>query len=258
MAISKFDLRSYESILGSGKEKSEKLLFMVNTAEAAERYEDMCKLMRMLIVHREQQGEPLTVQERNFFSVAFKNTIGSRRASWRTLQAEDQANSSSLLHEYKKTLEDELENICKDVLSLLKEYLIVEADSGNSGQEAQVFYNKMAGDYYRYLAECIPNDENENSAITYYEKAFKIAADTLNPTHPIRLGLALNYSVCMYEIKKDRKVACTLAKAAFDDAIEKLDKLEESDYKDSTLIMQLLRDNLTLWTSSTDGEEDEN
>ena len=43
--------------------------------------------------------------------------------------------------------------------------------------------------------------------------------------------------------------ACQLAKAAFDDAISELDQLEENSYKDSTLIMQLLRDNLLLWTS---------
>lgn len=43
--------------------------------------------------------------------------------------------------------------------------------------------------------------------------------------------------------------ACHLAKQAFDEAIAELDTLSEESYKDSTLIMQLLRDNLTLWTS---------
>ena len=50
--------------------------------------------------------------------------------------------------------------------------------------------------------------------------------------------------------------ACHLAKQAFDDAIAELDSLSEDSYRDSTLIMQLLRDNLTLWTSS-DGAEAE-
>jgi len=53
-------------------------------------------------------------------------------------------------------------------------------------------------------------------------------------------------------------MACDLAKNAFDDAISKLDKLQTNEYKDSTLIMQLLRDNLTLWTSNEEGGEEGN
>ena len=79
----------------------------------------------------------------------------------------------------------------------------------------------------------------------------------LPTTHPIRLGMALNFSVFYYEILNSRDEAVKLAKSAFDDAVSELDSLNEESYKDSTLIMQLLRDNLTLWTSDTQGEEDE-
>ena len=69
-------------------------------------------------------------------------------------------------------------------------------------------------------------------------------------------GLALNFSVFYYEILNSPDRACKLAKTAFDEAIAELDQLSEESYKDSTLIMQLLRDNLTLWTSDmqTDGK----
>lgn len=89
-----------------------------------------------------------------------------------------------------------------------------------------------------------------------FQSATDVAQTELTPTHPIRLGLALNFSVFYYEILNSPDRACHLAKQAFDDAIAELDSLSEESYRDSTLIMQLLRDNLTLWTSSdsTEGE----
>ena len=70
--------------------------------------------------------------------------------------------------------------------------------------------------------------------------------------------MALNFSVFYYEILNSPDRACRLAKAAFDDAIAELDTLSEESYKDSTLIMQLLRDNLTLWTSDMQAEGEGN
>jgi len=88
-----------------------------------------------------------------------------------------------------------------------------------------------------------------------YKAASDVATSELPPTHPIRLGLALNFSVFYYEILNAPERACQLAKSAFDEAIAELDSLSEESYRDSTLIMQLLRDNLTLWTTDmqTDG-----
>jgi tetratricopeptide (TPR) repeat protein len=221
------------------------LVFLASTAERAERYEDMCKYMSALVTLNTSSSTDLSVEERNLFSVAYKNVIGARRASWRTLNVED-GKFDDLIADYKKKVEIELSTICKEVLSLLEEKL-----NKNSGRtsESSVFYLKMIGDYYRYLAEFAAADGNDKKAAQYYGQALDIAQTKLEPTDPIRLGLALNYSVCFYEILKDKKRACDLAKSAFDQAISKLDQLSEESYKDSTLIMQLLRDNLTLWTS---------
>ena len=129
--------------------------------------------------------------------------------------------------------------------------LLGTVDSTVKPVEEKVFYLKMRGDYLRYLAEIGATEKDE--AGKSYEAAWKVA-DALPATHPIRLGLALNYSVYYYEIANDAAKACKLAKKAFDDAISELDNLKEDSYKDSTLIMQLLRDNLTLWTAEQDGE----
>eukprot|EP00913_Durusdinium_trenchii_P017762 g16689.t1 len=107
-------------------------------------------------------------------------------------------------------------------------------------------------DYYRYIAEFRSGDEKSKAAEEArkaYAEAAEVAKKDLLVTHPIRLGLALNYSVFMYEVLNDPDEACKMARTAFEDAIAELDNVAEDSYKDSTLIMQLLRDNLTLWTS---------
>ncbi|KAL3626219.1 hypothetical protein CASFOL_029768 [Castilleja foliolosa] len=118
----------------------------------------------------------------------------------------------------------------------------------------------MRGDYHRYLAELKTGDERKEAAentLSAYKSAQGIANTELAPTHPIRLGLALNFAVFYYEILNSPDRACNLAKQAFDEAIAELDTLGEESYKDTTLIMQLLRDNLTLWTSDMQDDNSE-
>merc|ERR1711866_19684 len=91
------------------------------------------------------------------------------------------------------------------------------------------------------------------SARLAYSEASKVVEKGLAVTHPIRLGLALNFSVFQYEVLQHQDEARKMARTAFEDAIAELDNVAEDSYKDSTLIMQLLRDNLTLWTSDGEG-----
>jgi hypothetical protein len=231
-----------------------KLVELVRVAETAERYEDMCKFVKKLVELKSHESQDLDVDERNLLSVAYKNVVGAKRASWRTLSGGFDDADEALLNKYKGIVEKELEEICQEVLSLLTKHLCKNVE--DNGDETEVFYLKMCGDYYRYLSEFRTNQEKyKKSAEEYYKKAMDVAEANLNETHPTRLGLALNFSVCYYEILKEPEKACDLAKKSFDAAIEKLDTLNDASYKDSTLIMQLLRDNLTLWTSSNEEEE---
>jgi len=224
----------------------DKLVELVRVAETAERYEDMCKFVRKLVEAKSSKGQDLDVEERNLLSVAYKNVVGSKRASWRTLSGGFDDVDESLIEKYKNLVERELENVCMEVIDLLSKHLIKNVEGKND--ETEVFYLKMAGDYYRYLAEFRPDSDYKNKSKEFYGKAMDKATANLPETHPTRLGLALNFSVCYYEILKEPEKACQLAKKAFDDAIEKLDTLNNDLYKDSTLIMQLLRENLNLWT----------
>jgi len=234
----------------------QKLVELVRVAETAERYEDMCRFVNKLVQMKSAKGEDLDVDERNLLSVAYKNVVGSKRASWRTLSGGFDDADEELLNKYKKLVEDELEAICNEVLELLTKHLCKNVE-GN-GDETEVFYLKMCGDYYRYLSEFrTESEEIKAKAEEFYKKAMDVAEANLNETHPTRLGLALNFSVCYYEILKKPEKACDLAKKSFDAAIEKLDTLNDASYKDSTLIMQLLRDNLTLWTSNNEDNNEE-
>ncbi|CAO2202282.1 unnamed protein product [Urochloa humidicola] len=183
----------------------EEMVYMAKLAEQAERYEEMVEFMEK-VVTAVGAGE-LTVEERNLLSVAYKNVIGARRASWRIVSSIEQkeetrgaAGHAAAAKGYRGRVEAELSNICAGILRLLDERLVPAA----AAVDAKVFY--------------------------------------------------LNFSVFYYEILNSPDRACSLAKQAFDEAISELDTLGEESYKDSTLIMQLLRDNLTLWTS--DMQED--
>jgi 14-3-3 protein epsilon len=230
-----------------------KNVYFAKLAEQAERYDEMADHMKTV----GEFGEELSVEERNLLSVAYKNAVGSRRAAWRIITSVEQKEKTKgneeqavFAKEYCKKVENELQKICDTILDLLKEKLVEKAKGG----ESLVFYHKMSGDYYRYIAEfSADKSEASEKARKAYEEASTVAAKELPVTHPIRLGLALNFSVFQYEVLNQPDEACKMARTAFEDAIAELDNVAEESYKDSTLIMQLLRDNLTLWTSDQEG-----
>jgi len=235
----------------------DKSVYFAKLAEQAERYDEMAD-------HMEAVGklpDELSVEERNLLSVAYKNAVGSRRAAWRIITSVEQKEKSkgndgnaAFAKEYCLKVEGELQKICDTILGLLEGNLISKASSG----ESKVFYQKMKADYYRYIAEFSTGDAKTKageSAKGAYEEAKKVAEADLAVTHPIRLGLILNYSVFQYEVLQNPEEACKMARTAFEDAIAELDNVAEESYKDSTLIMQLLRDNLTLWTSDQEDNQ---
>ncbi|RKL03072.1 14-3-3 protein, partial [Fusarium oxysporum] len=151
----------------------EDAVYLAKLAEQAERYEEMVENMKIVA----GEDRDLTVEERNLLSVAYKNVIGARRASWRIVTSieqkeESKGNSSqvTLIKEYRQKIEAELAKICDDILEVLDQHLIPSAKSG----ESKVFYHKMKGDYHRYLAEFAIGDRRKDSADKSLE-AYKAA-----------------------------------------------------------------------------------
>ena len=123
--------------------------------------------------------------------------------------------------------------------------------------ETKAFFYKMIGDYYRYVAECADETKVESvktGALENYTKAAD-ASTSLNACNPIRLGLALNFSVFHYEVMNNHKQACELGEQALSDALEKIDDVDEETFRDAKSIIELLKENLSLWKEEEEQNE---
>ena len=204
----------------------------------------------------------LTKEERNLLSAGYKNIISDKRSSWRLLnnmerKEEEKKNTtqSAYIKEIKDKIETELNQICAQIQSVIDKYLIPNA----TDVENKVFYLKLKADYYRYKCEFANGkefDEACDNAEKVYKEAYELSNKEMPITNSTRLGLDLNFSVFYYEIKGLKEEACTIAKNAFDESMKSLDDLEKSKAKDTLLIIQLLKENLILWTNEMNGEEE--
>ena len=250
--------------MSENMEERDELVSNAILAEQAERYEDMAKAMKELV----EKGIDISKDERNVLSIAYKNIVGERRNAWRIVASIEKAYDDSDIRkktalDYLERIASEQKTICEEVLSLLEHFLIPNAKTN----ESKIFYLKMKGDYFRYLSEVkfansvVASHEKEvKEAQKAYEEAYSMSTEEMHAMDPIRLGLALNYSVFHYEILNQPEKACELASSAFDLAMSVELGIDDSagpddNQKDAMLIMQLLRDNLTLWTSEAISDE---
>ena len=230
----------------------EESIFMARVAEQAERFDDMVNYLIQVVKNK---SDDFTTEERNLLSVGFKNQIGSKRTAIRTISAIEQnpkySKFNAALLEYKGKIEDQLMADCQKIIDMINANVL---NSGNCNDEAKAFFVKMVGDYYRYIAENAKDavlEDVKAKAKKAYEDANAIDLPACNP---IKLGLALNFSVFNYEVLKDHAKACELADGALQQALDKIDELEEDDFRDAKSIIELLKENLTLWKEEEEGD----
>ena len=157
--------------------------------------------------------------------------MGNRRTAWRVLHSIESKEGKRGNEEnkaravaYREKVEGELRSFCREILRIIDNDLLTKITS----DEGKVFFIKMKGDYYRYICEFAQGqykEESSKSAQENYQQALNIAEQSLDSTHPSRIGLALNYSVFNYEILGQHASAIAIAQKAFDDGIANLENL---------------------------------
>ncbi len=231
-------------------------VYLAKLYEKADKYNEMFKFVNKFV----ELDPKLTKDERNILSSGYKNIVSDKRSSWRILNSlekrEEKKNSSQIVNikEVKENIEKELTQICDEIEKIIDKCLLQNAPD----IENKIFYLKLKGDYYRYKCEFVLGKDFEdvcNKADKVYKEAYDIANKELPISNSTRLGLALNYSVFYYEIKKLKDEAINIAKNAFDESMKILDDLEISKAKDTLLIIQLLKENLISWCTEMNEEE---
>ena len=229
----------------------EEYVFLSRLNEKAEKYSEMFKYINKYV----ELDPKLSKEERNILCSGYKYIISGKRNSLRILNNIEKRNTYQLAYikEIRENIEKELYQILLDIEKMLDKYLIPNAID----IENKVFYLKLKADFMRYKCEVSYGKELDD-IISKTEKIYKEANDIANKelmiSNSTRLGLALNYSVFFYDIKKMKEEAINIAKNAFDDAMKILDNLEISKAKDTLLIIQMLKENLIFWCNEINNE----
>lgn len=225
----------------------EKLIYQAKLSEIANRPEKTFNLMETLVKNKK---EDLNTEERQLFATSYKHIISSIRASCNKIneiyntEKKKESKNLKLVQTLKDNLEQELKEACLRMLDLLDKHLITKASSPDS----KVLYLKLKGDYSRYLAMFFPNNQeySKNALIAYKQATEK--AESLSCVNPIKIDLALSYSVFYYDVLKNTEEAINIASETLNEGINSLEKILDSDMKEATTSLQMLKDNIDNWT----------
>lgn len=146
----------------AGKTKEE-LVQRAKHAEQAERYDDMAAAMKAITEGLAESKSALASEERNLLSVAYKNVVGARRSSWRVISSIEQKTESSekkqaMAKEYRQKVENELTNICMDVLV----------------SDVNGLYREYSEHYFLYNWNCKGSLSDDEVAITQLLEIFTV------------------------------------------------------------------------------------
>ncbi|CAI2376291.1 unnamed protein product [Moneuplotes crassus] len=232
-------------------------VFMVRVAAQAERYEDAVDLLTKALQLSQKDASPEVVE---LLSATFKDFISSERSAWKTVKAIEQnkkyAEYAPDLAEYKDKISLELDHKCRQVIDIIQEHCLSKAttDDSEGSCTSKVFYLKLVGDNYRYIAETASGPRRDK-AIEKADSFYRQATDFSKALHRYnssRLGCGLNYSVFWYEIMEDKSKALQIAEEALEERREYICQDDSDEVRDSLPILELLRENIDIWKEGED------
>lgn len=256
----------------------DRFFLLADTAEKAENFKDMRVFLKKIA-----DLDPIfTTQQRDFFMEAYKNVTSGCRLSWRAVRLlEEEATDEKkrrVITNYRQKVQDEVQEICDEVLSLLNDKIIpcypnpedvVCEEDGTIALSLKVslenkdalvlersLYYKMRADYSRYKAE-VSLDEKRAQLAQEAEDAYQEAMEVskkLDRSNPAVLALSLTMSVFYYQIRNDLQKACRIAKEAYDFAVEEMDAISDERYSEAKKLLESIQQNIRLWSAELAGE----
>lgn len=251
-------MSSSDSNSSKMKYNREELVYLSKLYTKAESYKEVINFIKEFI----KLNPKLNKEECDILSTGFKNMISDKRQSWLTLHSMERKekkkkiNTVKEIKEIKSHIEKEIRETCKELQDLIDNHLL----PNNDENEILIILYKLKADYFRYICEFAEGKEYEdnlNKAEEFYKKAYNISEKQLPIINCNRISVVLNYAIFLYEIKKDKKNGFDIAQKTFRESMKFFDDLEKPKYRDTLLIIQLLKENIIFWNSEMSEEEEE-
>jgi len=232
----------------------EACLLNIKIADETARYDDMFGFINNFI--KLKKASDFSEEERSLIFQAYKQFICQKRSAYKIISNIEKkeinkgSNKLSIISSYKKLICDEIDQYCQEIVVNI-ENLFLKSIINN---EDKAFYMKLRADHLRYRTEIITKDSNPQ-LIVITEEAYKLAKEfsdeRLPMSHPLRLGIDLNYAIFFSTILKNKDKAFLIAKSAYEKGIEGKKQLHNTQVNEFEEIMNLL---LEFINSSTSNE----
>jgi 14-3-3 protein epsilon len=224
------------------------LKFLISTCLSLELYDKAYDYSYNLI---ELNKNILDEEERNLFMRSIKGKLFSPRNGWKTIIDFENYEGNkfllpkNLVDEKRKMLEKEIKDLCFKTIDTIK---ILEKVNNDNDICARIFYLKLKADYLRYYGEIATEEEFEkykDECKQSYDEAYELCKGNLEYSSPLFLSVALNYSVFLYSLTDELKLAYDKVNDVYKQAILKLAPEQKIPEVDN--MIKSIEENLTIW-----------